>query len=251
MGGLFPIGGGTLHQIRVFLLYPHKMAIECWKRLFKATGKPFDVIVKVRSIRPYYEERDQKTIAEELWTYRPDVIVLSDVAGGPYEIPDAGMTQLIEYHEAMPWTRWLASYAALYYCSGSLYGGSVYDNRRLCSIFGLDPTTLFSIAHRRNETDTTHSFSPVYIDSESDFTYSPTVEHQNSPLWSGIQMPALASRFKATVVPQGGWFRDGSLSCAAPGSDIRVMAKGVNDQLVILHNLTSSSSALFMSHMPD
>ncbi len=246
MGDPFPIHIGGI--VRVFLVYPHRAAIKCWKSLSERFGD--HIRVKLRVVIPQaYDNGDRKSLAYELRDYRPDIIVLSDVAGVPYQISDLDIAALIEYYETMPWTRWLASYASFYY--QSVDNRYIYDNRGLCSIFGLDRTAIFHIAHRRNITEIVESPSTVYIDSDSDFTYSPTVEHQKSLLWSGIQLPALASGFEASVIPEGGWFHDGLLSCAAPGSDIQVMAKGANDCLVILHNLTRSSRSLYLSFMPD
>ena len=102
---------------------------------------------------------------ESLISANPDVIICSDPAGfvtqydfyhthsfnvtccvysAPYQYSEKEIDSLIEYLEESSGKHILATYASFYHQEGSPSQPHIYDNRRLASLFGFDPTASYT-----------------------------------------------------------------------------------------------------------
>lgn len=203
--------------IKVLVLRPHKLAIKFWENLnlkWDQYGHDELVIIIHKWIK-----------LKMLVNLRPDVIVLSDVAGCPYQFEEQQIETLIDYVTHTTNCHVLATYATFYHSEYT----RVYDNRKLCYLFGLDTETMFKTREStipRDHPITYHIKHPCRLQTQLGNKY-----HS----WG----------YQKVQVPENGW--ESMLN-----NKLQLLAQGTEDKDYVVLNYTADNyTSLYISHMPE
>lgn len=216
--------------IKVLVLRPHKSAVKFWQNLnlkWEQYGSE-EVVIIIHHPGSHHLVRAPTEIkTKTLVNLRPDVIVLSDVAGCPHQFKEQEIETLVDYVTHTTNCHLLATYATFYHSERS----GVFDNRKLCPLFGLDPETMFGVSPHLTENEDSRPVTYHLKDSSHLQTRLGNMYHS----WG----------YPRAQVPEGGWE-------SVIGDNLRVLAQGTeNNEYVVLNYTAENYTSLYISHMPE
>ncbi|EDR21885.1 hypothetical protein EDI_145830 [Entamoeba dispar SAW760] len=210
--------------IKVVVLHPHTGGNKMWEHL-KTNWKLYGDMGLVITIYRNFSY-------EMLEIIQPDVIILGDCAGAPYQFTEQEFESIEMYMNEGINKHIIGTYATFYHQEGPFNRLHIYDNRRLCTLFGIEKGLVLTT--RRIEGEIT------YINSDKTI------------LWKNIPLPYKSNGYTSSQVPlhELKWI-DETGKLIGCSKDTKILAQSENGGCVILERKTERMSSLFISHMPE
>ncbi|ELP93601.1 hypothetical protein EIN_063460 [Entamoeba invadens IP1] len=214
-----------MKTVNVLVIHSHSGGYRTWDYI----SENWRTFGRVR-VKMTFKKFVTKDILESC---NPDVLVLGDCAGAPYQFKDEEMSAIENFLEKHVEKHLLGTYALFYHREGTEGRMHVYDNRRLCELFGIRRGTEFGTKRLTDK--------PTY-----------QIVEQHPLIWKCIMQPYTSRGYSSTQIPKNQkWLEYGQSRSDVMTDNTSVLARSLDGFCVVLNHVTDKYSSLYISHMPE
>ena len=211
-----------MKNIKILVLHSHSGGYPTWDYLEKNWKLFGNIKITIHSKRSVSNEL--------LQTEDPDIIILGDCAGTPYQFKQHEFQELDTYLKQHVGKHLLGTYATFFHWERVQRRDHIYDNRYLAQYFGIKPTLEFKTKRL--------SSKPTYC-----------IEYQHPLLWKNMNQPFTSEGYTSTQIPRHiGWDIN---ECFFDKNNVEVIAKSIDNKCIITHYKTPHFTSLYISTMPE